>query len=317
VEFVRTPEDRLVDLPGYVFEPHHVALGDGLRMHYVDEGPTTGEPVLLLHGQPTWSYLYRTVIPVLAAEGYRVIAPDLIGFGRSDKPTRRTDYSVRSHIAWLGEVVTTLDLTALTVVAQDWGGPLGLGAFSAMPERLARVAATNTVLHTADAALAGALTWACHSTAGGEVVVAQELLDYQRLTQELPTFQPSLFVQGATIGNVATEALAAYDAPFPDESFCAGARQLPLLMGLTPGSECARRNRRTMEFLRSFSGPFLVAFSDGDPSTQGWDAVLQRMVPGAEGQAHARIAGAGHFVQEDKGEELAGVIARFIGENPT
>jgi haloalkane dehalogenase len=317
VDFVRTPEDRFGDLPGYAFEPRYVTLGGGVRMHYVDEGTATGAPVLLLHGQPTWSYLYRTVIEVLAAEGHRVIAPDLIGFGRSDKPTRRTDYSVRSHIAWLGELVTTLDLTALTVVVQDWGGPLGLGALSAMPERLARVVATNTVLHTADAALAGALTWACHSTANGEVVVAQELLDYQRLTQELATWQPSLFVQGATISEVATGALSAYDAPFPDESFCAGARQLPLLMGLTPGSECARRNRRTMEFLRSFSGPFLVAFSDGDPSTQGWDALLRRIVPGTRGQAHARIAGAGHFVQEDKGEELGGVIAGFIRTNPT
>lgn len=313
---MRTPEHRFVDLPGYAFEPHSIVVGNGLRMYYVDAGTATGEPVLLLHGQPTWSYLYRTVIEVLAAEGYRVIAPDLIGFGRSDKPIARTDYSVRRHIEWLSELVTTLDLTALTVVAQDWGGPLGLGAFSTMPERLARVVATNTVFHTADATLAGALTWACHSTAGGEVVVAHELLDYQRLTQELPTWQPSLFVQGATVRDVAPEVLSAYDAPFPDESFCAGARQLPLLMGLTPGSECARRNRRTTEFLRNFGGPFLVAFSDGDPSTQGWDALLQRIVPGAQGRSHARISGAGHFVQEDKGEELAAVIARFMRETP-
>jgi haloalkane dehalogenase len=256
------------------------------------------------------------VIPLLAAQGHRVIAPDLIGFGRSDKPTGRTDYSVRRHLQWLAELVSTLDLGRVNVVAQDWGGPIGLGAFSTMPERLVRVVATNTVLHTADAALAGALTWPCHSTPAGEVVVAQELLDYQRLTQELATFQPSLFVQGATVGDVSPEVLAAYDAPFPDESFCAGARQLPLLMGLTPASECARRNRRTTEFLRSFDGPFLTAFSDGDPSTQGWDAVLETMVPGARGQAHRRVEGAGHFVQEDKGEELAGVIARFVRDNP-
>jgi haloalkane dehalogenase len=313
---MRTPEDRFVDLPGYAYEPQYVTVDGGLRMHFVDEGSSDGEPVLLLHGQPTWSYLYRRVIEVLAAEGYRVIAPDLIGFGRSDKPTRRTDYSVGRHIAWLGQLVTTLDLTALTVVAQDWGGPIGLGAFSTLPGRLARVVATNTVFHTADVALAGALSWACHSTAEGEVVVAQALLDYQRLTQELATWQPSLFVQGATVGALAPEVLSAYDAPFPDESYCAGARQLPLLMGLTPGSECARRNRRSMEFLRSFRGPFLTAFSDGDPSTQGWDAVLQGTVPGARGQSHARISGAGHFVQEDKGEELAAVIARFMRESP-
>jgi haloalkane dehalogenase len=147
-------------------------------------------------------------------------------------------------------------------------------------------------------------------------VVAQELLDYQRLTHELATFQPSLFVQGATVSDVSPDVLAAYDAPFPDESFCAGARQLPLLMGLTPASECARRNRRTMEFLRRFDGPFLTAFSDGDPSTQGWDAVLESAVPGAQGQAHTHLAGAGHFVQEDKGEELAEVVARFMRDNP-
>jgi haloalkane dehalogenase len=239
VDFVRTPEGRFAELPGYPFAPHYITLDNGLRMHYVDEGPANAEPVLLLHGQ-----------------------------------------------------------------------------LAAAPQRLARVVATNTVLHTADAALAGALTWACHGTADGDVVVAPELLDYQRLTQELPSFEPSLFIQGATASEVEPSVLRAYDAPFPDETFCAGARQLPLLMGLTPGSECARRNRRTMEFLESFTGPFLTAFSDGDPSTEGWDRLLQRTVPGAAGQPHAVIAGAGHFVQEDRGLELAGIIARFVRENP-
>ena len=313
---MRTPDDRFADLAGYPFAPHYLTLHDGLRMHYIDEGRANGEPVLLLHGQPTWSYLYRSVVSVLASEGLRVIAPDLIGFGRSDKPIRRTDYSVRAHVAWLGELLTTLDLTALTAVAQDWGGPLGLGALAAAPQRLARVVATNTVLHTADAALAGALSWACHSTADGDVVVAAELLDYQRLTQELSSFEPSLFIEGATAGEVEPSVRRAYDAPFPDETFCAGARQLPLLMGLTPGSECARRNRRTMEFLERFTGPFLTAFSDGDPSTEGWDKLFQRTVPGAAGQPHAVIAGAGHFVQEDRGPELGRIIARFVRENP-
>jgi haloalkane dehalogenase len=316
VEIVRTPEERFAALPQFPFAPHYVTLRGGVRMHYVDEGPTDGHPVLLLHGQPTWSYLYRTVIPVLTAAGLRAIAPDLIGFGRSDKPTSRTDYTVRSHTSWLGELVEQLELTAITVVAQDWGGPIGLGVLARSPHRFARVVAANTALHTADAALAGALAWPCHSTRQGDVVVGQSLLDYQRLTQELPELQPSLFVQGATVGQVSADVLAAYDAPFPDESFCAGARQFPLLMGLTPGSAAARQNRRTADALATFDGPFLTAYSDDDPSTAGWDTVLQRLAPGARQRSHPVVQGAGHFLQEDKGPELGQIIARFIHDNP-
>ena len=313
---MRTPDDRFEDLPGYPFAAHYITLRDGLRMHYVDEGPAYGEPVLLVHGQPTWSYLYRTVIAVLAAHGFRVIAPDLIGFGRSDKPTARTDYTVRAHTRWLGELVENLQLSSLTLVVQDWGGPIGLGALTKASERLGRVVAANTPLHTADPSLAGALTWACHSTPDGEVVIEQSLLDYQRLTQELPSLQPSLFVQGATVHEIQQPVLAAYDAPFPDESFATGARQFPILMGLTPGSECARQNRKTLDALGTFSGPFLTTFSDSDPSTRGWERVLQRAVPGARGQPHAIVADAGHFLQEDRGVEFGELIARFIEENP-
>jgi haloalkane dehalogenase len=316
VDVARTPDDRFAGLPGYAFAPRYLTLDGGLRMHYLDEGPADAEPVLLLHGQPTWSYLYRNVIPALTARGLRAIAPDLIGFGRSDKPIRRTDYTVRSHIGWLGEFLERLRLSALTLVAQDWGGPIGLGALVEAPQRFSRVVLANTALHTADAALADRLTWACHSTPEGEVVVAPALLDYQRLTQELEVLQPSLFVQGATADDVAPPVLAAYDAPFPDEGFCAGARQFPLLMGVTPASECARRNRRTLDFLRSFDRPLLTAFSDGDPSTAGWERVLQQAVPGAEGQPHTVLAGAGHFLQEDRGPEFGAVIARFVRANP-
>jgi haloalkane dehalogenase len=316
VDFVRTPEDRFADLPQYPFLPHYVTLDDGLRMHYVDAGPADGEPVLLLHGQPTWSYLYRTVIPVLVSSHLRVIAPDLIGFGRSDKPTRRSDYTVRAHTRWLGEFLAALRLSALTLVAQDWGGPIGLGALAEAPHRFGRVVAANTVLHTADASLAGALTWACHLTPDGSMALEPALLDYQRMTQELPSLQPSLFVQGATVRDVELSVLSAYDAPFPDETYCAGARQFPMLMGLTPGSECARQNRRTLRVLETFTGPFLTAFSDGDPSTRGWERVLQRAVPGAVGQPHAVIAGSGHFLQEDSGPELGALIARFVRDNP-
>jgi haloalkane dehalogenase len=315
VEAVRTANERFAHLPDYPYEPNYVSL-DGLRMHYVDVGPRGAEPVLLLHGQPTWSYLYRHVIPVLSAHGLRVIAPDLIGFGRSDKPVQRGAYTVRAHITWLLGLLDQLDLCAITLVAQDWGGPIGLGAATTRPDRFARVVAANTVLHTADASLAGALEWSCHSTPDGQVVIEPSLLDYQRMTQELVSFQPSLFVQGATVTALPDDVLAAYDAPFPDETHCAGARQLPLLMGLTPASACARQNQRTLAALADSHRPLLTAFSDGDPSTRGWAEVLQRATPGAAGQEHCVIAGAGHFLQEDQGAELGEVIARFIGANP-
>ena len=309
---LRTPEERFSTLPGYPFAPRVVELPDGLRMHYVDEGPREATPILLLHGQPTWSYLYRTVVARLAAHGLRAIAPDLIGFGRSDKPASRTAHTVDAHVAWIMDLVVALRLRDVTLVVQDWGGPFGLGALAERPDLFRAVVAANTALHTADADLAGRLTWACHAAADGTVVVEQSLLDYQRLTQELTPFAPSLFVQGATESPVADSALAAYDAPFPDERYCAGPRHLPLLMGLTPASACARRNARTTAALREFRGPFLTAFSDGDPATRGWAEVLRAIVPGAARESHVTIAGAGHFLQEDRGEELADVVARLV-----
>ncbi len=316
VQFVRTPEERFRDLPGFPFTPRRAELPDGLGMHYVDEGPADAEVVLLLHGQPTWSYLYRTVVTRLAELGLRAVAPDLIGFGRSDKPLDRAAYTVQAHVDWLAQFVATVGLSGVTLVVQDWGGPLGLGVLDAVPGLARRVVAANTVLHTADPALAGRLAWPCHANPDGTVTVAQMLLDYQRLTQELTPFRPSLFVQGATVSDVPDAVLAAYDAPFPDERFCAGPRQLPLLMGLTPDSACARLNRRTMQTLAAFDGPFLTAFSDGDPATRGWAEVLQAHVPGAAGQAHVTIENGGHFLQEDCGPQLADVIAQFVGSTP-
>ncbi len=313
MEFVRTPSECFTNLVGYPFEPHYIALSSGLQMHCVDEGPRQGRPVLLLHGQPTWSYLYRSVIPTLTAAGYRAVAPDMIGFGRSDKPVARTDYSVRNHISWLGEFLEAMALEDIALVAQDWGGPIGLGALAASPQRFAAVVAANTVLHTADASLAGKLAWACHSTIVGRVEIESVLLDYQRMTQEVSPLRPSLFVQGATLSELEPGVLAAYDAPFPDERYCAGVRQLPTLMGLTPNSECARINRATGATLARFTKPFLTAFSDTDPSTRGWEGVLRDLVPGAQGQPHSVIAGAGHFLQEDAGPALGKVIVEFLG----
>jgi haloalkane dehalogenase len=316
VQVLRTPDEHFRDLPGFPFTPRYAALPDGLGMHYIDEGPAEAEVVLLLHGQPTWSYLYRTVVARLAGRGLRAVAPDLIGFGRSDKPLDRAAYTVQAHVDWLARFVTIVGLSGVTLVVQDWGGPLGLAVLTAVPGLARRVVAANTVLHTAAAALAGRLDWPCHANPDGTVTVAQMLLDYQRLTQELTPFRPSLFVQGATTSDVPDAVLAAYDAPFPDERSCAGPRQLPLLMGLTPGSACARLNRSTMRALEAFDGPFLTAFSDGDPATRGWAEVLQAQVPGAAGRAHLTLANGGHFVQEDCGAQLAEAVVHLVGSTP-
>jgi haloalkane dehalogenase len=312
----RTPDEAFADLPGFSFSPRYAELPDGLRMHYVDEGPPDAEAVLLLHGQPTWSYLYRKVIDRLVAHGLRAVAPDLVGFGRSDKPAARTTHSVRGHVAWMAQFVDEVALRNVTLVVQDWSGPIGLGLLNERPGLVRRVVAANTALHTAEAELAGRLVWPVHATEGATVTVGQTLLDYQRLTQELMPFRPSLFLQGATTSDPPDDVLAAYDAPFPDESFCAGPRQLPLLMGLTPSSECARVNRQTFDALASFDGPFVTAFSDGDPGTGGWAEVLQERVRGAHRRAHVTIEGAGHFLQEDRGAELAEVVVAVIGDAP-
>ena len=314
MEVVRTPDERFADLPGFPFTPHYAELSDGLRMHYVDEGPRDGETVLLLHGQPTWSYLYRKVVDRLVGHGLRAVAPDLVGFGRSDKPLARTAHSVQGHVSWMAQFVDATALGDITLVVQDWGGPIGLGMLAERPGLVRRVVAANTALHTADESLQGRLAWPVYATGGATMTVAQMLLDYQRLTQELLPFRSSLFVQGATTSDLSDDVLAAYDAPFPEEAFCAGPRQLPLLMGLTPSSACARINRQTFEVLARFEGPFVTAFSDGDPGTGGWPEVLQERVAGARGRSHVTIEGAGHFLQEDSGAELADVVARVVSE---
>jgi haloalkane dehalogenase len=316
MDVLHTPDSRFADLPGFPFGPHYAELPDGLQMHYVDEGPRDADVVLLLHGQPTWSYLYRTVIDHLVAHGLRAVAPDLVGFGRSDKPAARTAHAVRGHVDWMAHFADVVALRNVTLVVQDWGGPIGLGLLAERPGLVTRVVAANTALHTADSTLEGRLACPVHASDAATVTVSQTLLDYQRLTQELTPFRPSLFLQGATTSDVPDEVLAAYDAPFPDESFCAGPRQLPLLMGLTPSSECARVNRGTFDALAGFAGPFVTAFSDGDPGTGGWAEVLQERALGAQGLAHATIAGAGHFLQEDRGAELADVVARVVSETP-
>ncbi len=312
-EVLRTPDECFADLPGFPFAPHYLDVGtDGLppvRMHYLDEGPADGPVALLLHGQPTWSYLYRSVIPVLVERGIRVVAPDNIGFGRSDKPVRATDYTFARHIDWTRGLVAGLDLTDVTLVAQDWGGPIGLSVLAGEPERFAAVVATNTILHTADPALADRLTWAVHGIGESRVVLEEGLVDYLLYTQRAPELQASLFVGAATMQPLPDEVLAAYDAPFPAPEYTAGLRQMIALLPLTRNDVGARIGRRTMRALEQFERPFVTAYSDGDPATRGWESVFAERVPGARGRDHVTIAGAGHFVQEDAGAELGRVVA--------
>jgi haloalkane dehalogenase len=309
VSVVRTPDERFVGLPDYPFPPRYVEVGH--RMHYAEAGPADGPVVLLLHGQPTWSYLYRHVLTDLGARGIRAIAPDLIGYGRSDKPTDRTAYSLRNHISWLSELVTALDLQDITVVVQDWGGPIGLGTLARLPERFARVVAANTILHTADPLLAGRLDWTIHGVEDERVVIQEALLDYVLMSLRQPVFTASVLVDFATTSSLSPAELAAYDAPFPDETFQAGLRQMSALIPFTRNDPGARINRRTADVLRGWTKPFLTAYSDGDVATRGWAGVFQDLVPGARGQAHTLLPG-GHFLQEDSGPALAQVIAELV-----
>jgi len=281
-------------------------------MHYVDAGPADGPVVVLLHGQPTWSYLYRDVITALGAAGMRVIAPDHIGFGRSDKPTEATDYTFARHIDWIHSLVVGLRLREITLVVQDWGGPIGLSVLAREPDRFAKVVATNTILHTCEPTLAGKLTWAHHGVGADRILLQETLLDYISFYRRSPDITPSVFLD-AVAGPLSAAVLAAYDAPFPDRAHKAGLRQLTALIPLTRNDPGARISASTMAALHQWDKPFLTAYSDSDPATAGWDAVFQDRIPGARGQHHSTIAGAGHFVPEQQGRRLAEIIAEFVG----
>ena len=316
MQVIRTPDERFRELPGYPFAPHYTEIanprGGSLRMHHVDEGPANAPVVLMVHGEPTWSYLYRKMIPRFAEAGLRAVAPDHIGFGRSDKPVEKTDYSFAQHLAWLREWVTRLDLRDITLVCQDWGGPLGLAVLAEEPERFSRVVAANTILHSVEPEFAGRLAWSNHSAGGGDVQVSEMLLAWMSFSQRSPDMRASVAVSGACTSELPEDVLAAYDAPFPDERYKAGMRMFPILIPVTTTDEGAAINRKTWEALSRFEKPFLTAFSDGDPGTGGFEALFRERVPGAQDQPHTTISGAGHFIQEDRGEELADVVLRFI-----
>jgi haloalkane dehalogenase len=305
---LRTPEDRFAGLPDYAFEPHYLDVPGGrlgpLRMHFVDEGPPEAPVVLMLHGNPTWSFLYRHMIGPVAADGYRVIAPDMIGFGKSDKPAARADYSYNRFVAWMRAFVEGLDLRGVTLVCQDWGGPIGLRLLAELPGRFDAVLATNTLMPNCEPPPRGVAGWP------GELIEAW--VESCRTSEELPVRE--LFARAA-VQRPDEAVLDAYAAPFPEGRYQAGLLQITCGIPLTETAEGLAENREAWRVLERWTRPFLTAFSDGDPSTIGWESIFQQRVPGAAGQPHARIAGAGHFVQEEQGPALAGVLRQFLARN--
>ncbi len=292
---LRTPDTRFEDLPGYDFEPHYVEI-DQLRMHYVDEGPADGPVVLLLHGEPSWSYLYRHMIPPLQQAGFRVIAPDLIGFGKSDKPTQKSDYSYALHVAWMQSFITTLNLRGITMFCQDWGSLIGLRVAAENQQHFDRIALGNGGLPTGDEDMPKAFKY------------------WQTFARFSPWFPLGKIIQKATISDLPADVVAAYDAPFPAAKYKAGARAFPLLVPTRPDDPASAANRAAWEIYKTWQKPFLTMFSNRDPITRGGEKAWQTQVPGAQTQQHIKIRNAGHFLQEDKGPELAAGLIAFIGE---
>lgn len=300
---LRTPDERFEDLPGFDFEPHYVEIGD-YRVHYLDEGPADGQTVLLLHGEPTWSYLYRKMIPVLTEAGHRCIVPDLIGFGRSDKPESMDVHSYEFHVDAMAALVKQLDLNDVTFFGQDWGGLIGLRVVAENEDRFARVVIGNTGLPIG-------------LIAGPEALPEDvPFMRWKRMNQAMID-RGDMPVGMLVSGSVGDPSLkAAYDAPFPEPKYKAGALIMPQRVPVFVDDPANEANKQAWEVFRRWNKPFLTAFSDGDPITRGGEAVFQRDVPGAKGQKHTTIVGAGHFLQEQKGEELAKVIVNFIADNP-
>ncbi|MFQ5606054.1 MAG: haloalkane dehalogenase [bacterium] len=293
MKILRTPDDRFKNLPGYNFTPNYIEV-DGVRLHYVDEGPPNAPPVLMMHGEPSWSYLYRHMIPVFAEAGYRAIAPDLVGFGRSDKPAKISDYTYQQHVDWMRSWLHKLDLQNITLVCQDWGALIGLRLAAENSDRFGRIVVGNGVL----------------PTGGRSPNLAFKV--WKTFALYSPWFPIGRIVNAGCVKKLSPEIMAAYDAPFPDKSYKAGARAFPRLVPIKPTDPAVPANRAAWDVLKDWEKPFLTAFSDGDPIMRGMDRFFQETIPGARNQPHVTIKGAGHFLQEDKGVELAKVTIEFI-----
>ena len=305
MDLLRTPDDRFDHvraLPGFDLEPRYATVprgegGDGgeLRMAYVEAGPADGPVVLLLHGEPSWSVLYRDVITVLAGAGLRAVAPDLVGFGRSDKPAAVGDHSYARHVEWVRALCfDVLDLHEVTVVGQDWGGLIGLRLAAEHPDRFAGIVAANTGLPT------------------GDVAMPEIWWQFRTAMESAPTLDIGRFVAAGCAAPMSDEVREAYDAPFPDESYKAGPRAMPGLVPTTPDDPASAANRAAWQTLTAGPTPFLVAFSDGDPITGGMAPILRAAMAGAQGLEHPVVEGAGHFLQEDAGTRLGEVVRDFV-----
>jgi haloalkane dehalogenase len=292
MQSLRTPDGRFANLPDYPFEAHYLEVPPGLRMHYVDEGPREATPVLMLHGEPTWSYLYRHMIPPVAAAGLRVLAPDLVGFGKSDKPVRKADYSYAAHVAWVRSWMEQLDLRDVTLVCQDWGSLIGLRLAAECPDRFARILLGNGGLPE-----------------GTGMPMAFRI--WRAFSRWSPWFPIGGIVQQGSRRTLTAAEVAAYDAPFPAARYKAGARIFPSLVPVEPGDPACEANRRAWAVLERWEKPFITCFSNGDPITRGLDREFLQRVPGTRGQPHTALRG-GHFLQEDDPQRFAELIVQAV-----
>ncbi len=297
MQILRTPDERFAALPDFPYTPRYDLITDAasnkLRIACIDEGPAQAAPVLLMHGEPSWSFLYRRIIARLAAQGHRAVAPDLVGFGRSDKPAAVTDYTYERHVAWMTSWLIASDLRDITLFCQDWGGLIGLRLVAAFPDRFARVIVANTGLPEGSGASEALRNWVAFS-------------------QTVPEFPVGDIVNMGTARELSAAEKAAYNAPFPEESYKAGARAFPPLIPVTPQHASVAENKAAWKILERFDKPFLTAFSDQDPISKGGENVFQQRVPGARNRKHVTITGGSHFLQEDKPDEIAALINEFV-----
>jgi haloalkane dehalogenase len=292
IEFIRTPEENFKNLPNYAFQPNYIDI-DGLRMHYVDEGIKGADPILMLHGEPTWSYLYRHMIPICAAAGHRVIAPDLIGFGKSDKPINIKDYSYQSHMIWMQSFIEKLDLKNITLVCQDWGSLIGLRLAAENEGRFKAIVVGNGMLPT------------------GDQEPPKAFKIWRKFALNSPWFPIARIVESGSFKSLSKDERRAYDAPFPNKKFKAGARAFPALVPTTTDNPATQANRAAWEVLKKWHKPFLTTFSNGDPITRGGDKYMQNLVPGSKNMPHITLKG-GHFLQEDSGTEFAMAVNELL-----
>jgi haloalkane dehalogenase len=344
---LRTPDDRFLNLDSFPYQPNYREIDDGegaqLRMHYVDEGAKDAPVIFCVHGQPVWSYSFRKMIPPLISAGYRVIAPDIVGFGRSDKPSERSDYTYANHVQWMHDFIRRLSLTNITLVCQDWGGPIMLRIVAADPDRFARVVISNTGLPDArniPDEMVSKLRQLLADTPVLDTVQVNEAMredlaerggfqdQAQNALADAPRppfmywirhcdasedFNPGA-IMSLWLNNCSAEEERGYAAPFPGEEYKQGARQFPSLIPLFPDNVEVPANRKAWEILRTFNKPFLTAFTDGDPGDM--EHQFQQEVPGAKHQKHVIIKNAMHYTQDDQGEEFARVVIEFIAANP-